>query len=66
MMSAKVIFCIFLLTLFDYLNVSIEENCVDQDQTASLMVLLIDIFKKVDFEKNQQTIKKHAKLPSMQ
>ena len=30
------------------------------------MVFLKEIFEKVDFEKNQQTIKKHGKLPSMQ
>ena len=30
------------------------------------MVFLKEFFKKDDFEKNQQTTKKHAKLPSMQ
>ena len=30
------------------------------------MVFLKEIFEKVDFEKNPQTTKKHAKLPSMQ
>ena len=30
------------------------------------MVFLKDFFKKVDFEKNQQTTKKHAKLPRRQ
>ena len=31
-----------------------------------LMVYLKEVFKKVNFEKNQQTTKKHEKLPSMQ
>ena len=30
------------------------------------MVFLKDFFEKVDFEKCQQTTKKHAKLPSIQ
>ena len=30
------------------------------------MVFLKEFFEKVDFEKNQQTKKKHAKLPSRQ
>ena len=30
------------------------------------MVFLKEIFEKVDFEKNQQTTKRHAKLPSLQ
>ena len=30
------------------------------------MVFLKEFFEKVDFEKNQQTTKKHEKLPSMQ
>ena len=30
------------------------------------MAFLKEFFKKVDFEKNQQTTKKHAKLPSRQ
>ena len=32
----------------------------------TLMVLLKEFFEKVEFEKNQQTTKKHAKLPSRQ
>ena len=31
-----------------------------------MMVFLKEFFEKVDFEKNQQTTKKHEKLPSMQ
>ena len=31
----------------------------------SLMVFLKEFIEKVDFEKNQQTTKKHAKLPSI-
>ena len=34
MLSAKVICCIFFPTLFDSLNVSIDEKSVDQDKTA--------------------------------
>ena len=30
------------------------------------MVFLKEFFKKIDFEKNQQTTKKHEKLPSRQ
>ena len=30
------------------------------------MVFLKEFFEKIDFEKNQQTTKKHEKLPSMQ
>ena len=53
-------------------------NSVDRDQTApqvphclsvcriSLMVSLKEFFEKVDFKKNQQTTKKHEKLPRMQ
>ena len=33
--------------------------------TSVLMVFLKEFFHKVDFVKNQQTIEKHAKLPSM-
>ena len=32
----------------------------------TLMIFLKDFIEKVDFEKNQQTIKKHEKLPSRQ
>ena len=32
----------------------------------ALMVFLKEFFQKVNFEKNQQTTKKHEKLPSMQ
>ena len=32
----------------------------------TLMVYLKEFFQNVNFEKNQQTIKKHEKLPSMQ
>ena len=34
--------------------------------TDTLMVLLKEFFEKVDFEKDQQTTKKLAKLPSNQ
>ena len=33
---------------------------------GTLIVLLKEFFKKVHFEKNQQTTKKHEKLPTMQ
>ena len=36
----------------------LDPNCL------TLMVFLKDFFEKVDFEKNQQMAKKHAKLPS--
>ena len=32
----------------------------------TLMVILNDFFENVDFEKHQQRIKRHAKMPSMQ
>ena len=32
----------------------------------TLIVFLEEFFEKTDFEKNQQTTQKHAKLPSMQ
>ena len=32
----------------------------------TLMVILKELFEKVDFEKNQQTTKKHGKLNSRQ
>ena len=38
----------------------LDSNCL------TLMVFLIDFFEKINFEKNPQLIKKHAKLPSMQ
>ena len=38
----------------------LDSNCL------TLMVLLKEFFEKVDFEKNQQTSKKHEKLPRMQ
>ena len=38
--------CIFLPTLFDSLNVSIDEKNVDLDKIAPLMVLLIEFFPK--------------------
>ena len=35
-------------------------------QTDILIVYLKEIFRKVDFEKNQQMTKKHVKFPRMQ
>ena len=39
----------------------LDPNCFDADG-----IFLKEFFKKVNFEKNQQTTKKHAKLPSRQ
>ena len=38
----------------------------DLDSTNILMELVKEFFEKVDFENNQQTKKKHEKLPSRQ
>ena len=38
----------------------LDPNCL------TLMVFLKEFFKKVDYEKNQQTTKKHVILPSRQ
>ena len=48
----------------DRLNVGpdLDPNCLP----LRLMVLLKEFLKNVDFEKIQQTTKKHSKLPSMQ
>ena len=40
----------------------LDPNCL----TLTLMVLLKEFFKKVDFEKKKTGDKKNAKLPSMQ
>ena len=46
-------------------------NSFNPDQARSnlfdtLMVFMKEFFEKADFEKNQQTTKKHEKFPSMQ
>ena len=61
-----------------HLLITFFANSLDPDQAQqnvrpdldpnylTLMVFLKEFFKKVDFEKNQQTTKKHEKLPRMQ
>ena len=43
-----------------FVRPDLDPNCL------TLIAFLKEFFEKVDFEKNQQTTKKHAKLPSRQ
>ena len=54
-----------ILMLITFAN-SLDPDQARQSLSDTLMIFLKEFFKNVDFEKNQQTTKKHAKLPSRQ
>ena len=61
--------CHLLITFANSLDPDQARHSVGPDLSPNcltLMVFLKEFFKKVDFEKNQQTTNKHEKLPIMQ
>ena len=58
--------CRLLITSANSLDSDLTGPTIDLELFDISMVLLKEFFQKVNFEKNQQTTKKHEKLPSMQ